>query len=228
MSDRILALAASAVPVTPGADEARSWLEHELLDPVYHSSRSLLQRVLDWLRQQFDGAPRFGAPSLVVASVVVGVLLVVAALAFWVAGPVRRSRRVRTAGAVRAGDDRRTADQLRAAADEAAAQGRWTLAVAERFRAIVRDLEQRTVLDDRPGRTADEAVAAAAARLPDLGADLRRAARRFDDVVYGDGPADSADDTWLRGLDDRVAHARASAGISAARSDALLSDAGLT
>jgi hypothetical protein len=220
VSDRLLALAASAVPVAPGAGEARSWLEHELLDPVYHSSRSLLQRFLDWLGEQFDGAPRFGAPSLVVASVVVGVLLVVAVLAFWAAGPVRRSRRVRTTGALRAGDDRRTADELRAAADEAAAQGRWAVAVAERFRAIVRDLEQRTVLDDRPGRTADEAVDAAAARLPDLGADLRRAARRFDDVVYGEGPADSADDTWLRGLDDRVAHARASAGISAVMSDA--------
>ncbi|PVU82086.1 hypothetical protein DDP54_02635 [Cellulomonas sp. WB94] len=214
MSDRLLAFVASAVPVTPGADEARSWLEDELLDPVYHRSRSLLQRFLDWLQQQFEGAPRFGAPSLVVAAVVVGVLLVVAVLAFWVAGPVRRSRRVRAAGALRAGDDRRTAAELRAAADEAANQGRWGLAVAERFRAIVRDLEQRTVLDDRPGRTADEAVDAAAARLPELDADLRRAARRFDDVVYGDGPADATDDTWLRGLDDSVARARVSAGIS--------------
>ena len=219
MSDRLLALAAS-VPVTPGADEARSWVHDELLNPAYHSSRSLLQRFLDWLGQQFEGVPRFGAPSLVVAAIVVGVLLVVALLAFWVAGPVRRSRRERTAGALRAGDDRRTADQLRAAADEAAAQGRWSLAVAERFRAIVRDLEQRTVLDERPGRTADEAGDAAAARLPELGADLRRAARRFDDVVYGDQPADAADDTWLRGLDDAVARARVSAGTPADMSDA--------
>lgn len=219
MSDRLLALAAS-VPVTPGADEARSWLHDELLNPEYHSSRSLLQRFLDWLGQQFEGVPRFGAPSLVVAAIVVGVLLVVALLAFWVAGPVRRSRREPTAGALRAGDDRRTADQLRAAADEAAAQGRWSLAVAERFRAIVRDLEQRTVLDERPGRTADEAGDAAAARLPELGADLRRAARRFDDVVYGDQPADAADDTWLRGLDDAVARARVSAGTPADMSDA--------
>ncbi|HEX5331007.1 MAG TPA: DUF4129 domain-containing protein [Cellulomonas sp.] len=227
MIDGLLALAASAVPVTPGADEARSWLEDELLDPAYHSSRSLLQRFLDWLQQQFEGTPRFGAPSLVVAAVVVGVLLVVAVLAFWVAGPVRRSRRVRTVGALRAGDDRRTADQLRSAADQAAAQGQWSLAVAERFRAIVRDLEQRTVLDDRPGRTADEAVDAAAARLPELGADLRRAARRFDDVVYGDEPADASDDTWLRGLDQAVASARVSVVASAARSDELTSDAGL-
>lgn len=219
MSDRLLALAAS-VPVTPGADEARSWVHDELLNPAYHSSRSLLQRFLDWLGQQFEGVPRFGAPSLVVAAIVVGVLLVVALLAFWVAGPVRRSRRERTAGALRAGDDRRTADQLRAAADEAAAQGRWSLAAAERFRAIVRDLEQRTVLDERPGRTADEAGDAAAARLPELGADLRRAARRFDDVVYGDQPADAADDTWLRGLDDAVARARVSAGTPADMSDA--------
>ena len=68
----------------------------------------------------------------------------------------------------------------------------------ERFRAIVRELEERAVLAEQPGRTAGEAAAAAAGRLPALAAELAAAARLFDDVRYGgrvatpaahDGPA---------------------------------------
>jgi hypothetical protein len=217
----VLTLAAAAVPLTPGAGEARSWLEQELLDPVYHSRRSLLQRLWDWIRQLFDGAPQLGVRPAVAAAVAVAVLVVVAALAFWIAGPVRRARRARGSGAVHAGDDRRTADDLRADADAAAARGHWQLAVTERFRAIVRDLEQRAVLDERPGRTADEAVEAAAVRFGELSAELRRAGRLFDDVVYGHGPADGGDDAWLRGLDERIAQARVSPGIPAVPSMAV-------
>ena len=106
-------------------------------------------------------------------------------VAFWVAGPVR----ARVAGRPRpwssSGDDARTAAELRAAADAAAARGDWSTAVLERFRAVVRSLEERALLDDRPGRTAHEAAEAAAARLPARAAELRRAARLFDDVCYG-------------------------------------------
>ena len=67
--------------------------------------------------------------------------------------------------------------QIRAAADAAAAAGDWALAVLERFRAIVRGLEERTVLDERAARTAHEAALAAAARLPALAAELVAAGR---------------------------------------------------
>jgi hypothetical protein len=220
MTPPLLALVSSEVPVTPGADRARSWIEQELLDPVYHTHRSLLQTFLDWLRQLFHGATTLGVPSQVAAVVTAVVLVLVAAIGFWVAGPVRRARRARTPGAVHAGDDRRSADDLRGDAQAAAARGRWALAVAERFRAIVRDLEQRAVIDERPGRTADEAVEAAAERLGALATELRRAGRLFDDVVYGDGPADADDDAWLRALDERVARTRASAGVLAVTSTA--------
>jgi hypothetical protein len=205
------------VPVVPDADEARSWIERELADPVYHQRPSLLQRFLEWLRDLFqgaDGLPISGTGALVV---VVAVLLVVTLIAFWVAGPVRRSRRSRTTDrAVLDGDDRRTADELRAAADAAAARGDWSTAVADRFRAIVRALEQRTILDERPGVTAHEAVEAAALRLPTLVEDLRGAGRLFDDVVYGDLAARRQDDETLRDLDRRVAGTRPAAAAPAA------------
>jgi hypothetical protein len=126
-----------------------------------------------------------------------------------VAGPVRLARRRRRTAAVVQADDVRTSAQLRAAADDAAGRGDWTLAVAERFRAVVRALEERAVLDERPGRTAQEAAEAAAERLPGLAGPLHVAASRFDDVVYGDLPAGPADDAAVRALDEQVSAARA-------------------
>ncbi|HEY0188263.1 MAG TPA: DUF4129 domain-containing protein [Cellulomonas sp.] len=197
------------VPVVPNADEAREWLQRELADPVYHERRSLLQRLLDWLGSLFDGIKTLpiGGPGAVV--VVVLLLALVVLVAFWIAGPVRRSRRApRPTGGVLDGDDRRSADRLRADADAAAARGDWPAAVADRFRAVVRALEERAVLDERPGVTAHEAVEAAGARLPDLLDALRAAGRLFDDVVYGELAAGEQDDALMREVDRAVARAR--------------------
>lgn len=204
MTLRLPGLRVFDVPVTPGADEARSWLERELTDPVYHRGKSILQRILEWLGELFDGASRVGLPPGVAIPVVVGVLLTVLVVTVWVVGPVRRTRRAAAARSVLDHDDRRTAAELRAAADAAASGHLWALAVAERFRALVRSLEERTLLDDRPGRTAHEAVEAALVRLPARTDDLRRAGLLFDDVVYGDVPASAADDGWLRDAERRV------------------------
>jgi hypothetical protein len=53
------------------------------------------------------------------------------------------------------------------------------------MRAIVRALEERALLDVRPGRTADEAASDAGRALPAHTDRLRAAARDFDDVTYG-------------------------------------------
>ncbi|HEY0216470.1 MAG TPA: DUF4129 domain-containing protein [Cellulomonas sp.] len=204
--------ARSEVPVVPDADQARSWLQRELAEPVYHQRPSLLQRFLTWLGDLFDGMQGLPISGTTALLVVVGVLVVVTLVAFWIAGPVRRSRRARgAAGGVLDGDDGRSAAELRAAADAAATRGDWSGAVADRFRAVVRSLEERAVLDERPGVTAHEAVEAAGARLPEVVGDLRRAGRLFDDVVYGDVVAQERDDVVLREVDTHVAAARPTA-----------------
>ena len=102
----------------------------------------------------------------------------------------------------------RTAAEHRAAADAHAAAGEWADAVRERLRAVVRSLEERAVLDQRPGRTADEAAAEAGAALPAVAAELRRAARLFDDVWYGGRAAGPESDAALRAVDEQVRAAR--------------------
>ncbi|MET0433597.1 MAG: DUF4129 domain-containing protein, partial [Cellulomonas sp.] len=196
------------VPVVPDAEQARRWLEQELADPVYHQQPSLLQRFLDWLGRLFDGADGLPIGNVGTLLAILAGLAVLVTVAFLVTGPVRRSRRVAGARGVLDADDRRTAAELRSAADAAAARGDWAGAVADRFRAVVRSLEERAVLEEQPGRTAHEAVEAAGLRLPAHAVDLRAAGRLFDDVVYGERTPRAEDDAALRELDARVAATR--------------------
>ena len=99
----------------------------------------------------------------------------------------RRSRRDATVEV----DSTRAAADYRTLAEEAAQRGDWAAAVRDRFRALVRELEVRTILDVRPARTAWEAAYLASRSLPGCTEALRGAAETFNAVVYGDRRADA-------------------------------------
>lgn len=194
---------AADVPVQPGADEARRWLVEELANPEYSTQPSLLQRLLEWLQGLFEGAPVLDLGGPLTATVVVVAVLLVAGIAYWVAGPVRLSRRAPTSAVV-LDDDARTAAEMRAAADAAAMSGDWATAALERFRAVVRSLEERAVIESLPGRTAWEAAETAGERVPDVAEGLARGAHLFDDVAYGKATVGPEADAFLRALDERT------------------------
>ncbi|MGW4698552.1 DUF4129 domain-containing protein, partial [Kitasatospora cineracea] len=89
-----------------------------------------------------------------------------------------------------------------------AAAGAWADAVRDQMRALVRGLEERTVLSPRPGRTADEAAAEAGRALPRHAAELASAARLFDDIAFGERPADEAAYRLLADLDHALGRTR--------------------
>ncbi|MEU0602518.1 DUF4129 domain-containing protein [Streptomyces sp. NPDC006393] len=174
-------------PVTIPRDPAREAARRELSKRMYHENDpGVLQRALDhfwnWVGDLFDSASAAspgGTVGLVV--VIVAVLAVLGAL-WWRLGTPHRT----LASTPALFDDRpRSAAEHRAAAEAHAAQGHWNQAVQERMRALVRSLEERALLDVRPGRTADEAAAEAGRSLPAHTDRLRAAARDFDDVTYG-------------------------------------------
>ncbi|MBL1087095.1 DUF4129 domain-containing protein [Streptomyces actinomycinicus] len=174
-------------PVTIGRDAAREAARRELSKRMYHENDpSLLQRALnafwDWVDRLFSSAASAtpgGAAGLVV--VILFVVAVLAAL-WWRLGTPRR---LPASAAVLFGDRPRSAAEHRAASEAHAAQGHWNQAVQERMRALVRSLEERALLDSRPGRTADEAAAEAGRVLPAHTDRLRAAAQEFDGVTYG-------------------------------------------
>ncbi|MDF3302861.1 DUF4129 domain-containing protein [Streptomyces tropicalis] len=187
-----------APPVTLPRDPAREAARRELAKRMYHEhDPGLLERALnafwDWIGRLFDSASAAtpgGALGLV--ALLLAALAVVAAL-WWRLGTPRREP-VTSAALF---DDRpRSAAEHRAAAEAHAAQGHWSRAVQERMRAVVRSLEERALLDVRPGRTADEAAAEAGRSLPEHTDRLRTAARDFDDVTYGGHRA--TEQTYLR------------------------------
>jgi len=199
-------------PLTPSADEARAWIEAELAKAIYNRQPSLWDRLREWLGELW--ARLFGSSADLGPVLMPVVVLLVVALAVGVAlllgGPVRR-RRLRGRDSVEVLDgDVRTAAAIRAAADAAAARGDFRAAVLDRFRAIVRSLDERAVLEDRRGRTAHEAALAAGARLQPCAAELLRASELFDAVCYGDVTASAEDDAWLREVDAAVARTRPS------------------
>ncbi len=196
------------MPLEPTEEEARRWLVEELSRPEYADARpSLLDRVVEWFQQLLnpDSVPSAGnALGLALLTLLVVVVLVVVLRSV---GPVRRGRRRERDQAVFDGDTV-SAREHRRRADRLAADHRWEEAVRERFRAIVRALEERAVLDERPGRTADEASTESGLALPSLAASLASAARTFDDVSYGGRAADAGQHDALVELDRQVTAAR--------------------
>ncbi|WP_237326201.1 DUF4129 domain-containing protein [Streptomyces sp. CBMAI 2042] len=199
------------IPVDTPRVPAREAAESELSKPMYHENDpNILQRGLnhfwDWVAGVFDaaaGAAPGGPAGLAVLALI---LIGLAAALWWRLGTPQRSSR--TPDALFESDGPRSAAQHRAAADAHAAALRWTEAVQERMRAIVRSLEERALLDPRPGRTADEAATEAGRALPGHAARLRSAARNFDDVTYGGRTAGQPTYLALRTLDTELDEAK--------------------
>ncbi|AVH58354.1 MULTISPECIES: DUF4129 domain-containing protein [Streptomyces] len=208
-------------PVTTPRDPAREAARRELSKRMYHENDpGLVQRALnafwEWVDKLF-GAASAATPggTLGLVVIVLAVVAVVAAL-WWRLGSPHRTPPPSAA----LFDDRpKSAAEHRAAAEAHAAQGHWNQAVQERMRAVVRSLEERALLDPRPGRTADEAAAEASSTLPSHTDRLRAAARVFDDVTYGGRSADTRAYHRLTELDrdlERTKPVRASSAQSTA------------
>jgi hypothetical protein len=191
-------------PVT--RDGAQAAARHELAKPPYHrDDPSWFQRVLSWLARHLVSVVGRASQHAPGHGLGVGLILVLAALAVVAVvvrvGPLRRP--ASKYDPVFGGTEQSAADYRRHA-DNYAAAGEWALAVRERLRTIARELEERGVLDPRPGRTAAELGREAGRRLPDLGPDLRVAIGRFDAIWYGGATATAGDDESLRALDSLV------------------------
>ena len=184
------------IPVTLGRGEAQRRAAAELAKAKYGgvpdwvtnvlaALRRFLARLADWLLLSPAGG---GSANLLV--VVVAVLLVAAVgIIIWRVG-LPRLRHRSGAEADLAIDPTRSPASYRTQADAAADAGDFRAAIGDRFRAVVRELEERTILDPRPARTANEVATTAAVMLSGHRDSLSRAAALFSDSWYGDGDAD--------------------------------------
>jgi len=176
-----------AVPVEPDAPDAQQLLLDELSDPIYAQSQPswfdlLSQSVLDWFAS-LSLADGTGPSAL---ALVIGAIVIAAAIAgaILVYGLPRWRARSRLSVELLGASDRRTTRELRRDAERAAGANDFSLAIAERFRAIARALDERTIVSSVPGMTAQGFARAAAQQFPAHAAPFEVAAEHFDAVRY--------------------------------------------
>lgn len=195
------------VPVEPDAPDARELLLDELTDPAYAESQPtwfdlVAQSVIDWfgsLRLGEGGGPP--ALALVIGAIVLAAAIAAAILVY---GLPRWRNRSRLTTELLGERDRRTARQLRRDAERAAAAGEWPRAIADRYRAIARALDERTIVTALPGTTAHGFARAAARQFPEHSDQFDAAADRFDGVRYLDRPGTADDYALVRALDEAI------------------------
>jgi hypothetical protein len=176
------------------------WLQG-ISDRLSGLAERLIQRYLDYLSSRDAGGGGI-SPGFVIAVIV---LLAVIALVVWRVGLPRWRRRQRDESL--ALDPTAAAADYRELAERQAQEGQWAAAVRDRFRAVVRELEVRTILDVRPARTAWEAAYSASRALPGSADALHTGAEMFNAVVYGDREADAATYAQMVAVDETVTRA---------------------
>lgn len=196
---------AAEPPVLPAAGEARRWAAEELAKPEYREAapgwlEALWKDFVDWL-QSLDSSAADGStvPGPVIGIVVAAVI----AAAVIIAKP-RLNPKARRAEQVFEPESVLTPADYRQRAETSAAAGKWGDAVVDRFRALVRSAEDRTILDPQPGRTADEVARELAAPFRAEADRLAKAAGTFDAIRYGNRTADAADYQAMASLDQTL------------------------
>ena len=203
------------IPYAPppvGRDQARELARRELQKRIYHRDEPsfvdrVMRKISDWIASLLNHAPgnHSGGTSWTALVLLLVLLILVAVAVWWRVGSVRGSAAERAALL----DDRpTTAKDHRAAAERHAAAGEWPEAIRERLRALARDLEERVIVEPRPGRTADELASEAGEALPDHAEELATGVRIFDDVWYGGRAGDAEGYQRLTDLDRRLRSAR--------------------
>ena len=177
------------LPLAPAVDpdEARSLIHEELAKAEYDDSPGFvswfLSLVEQWLLDLLDGVSR---SSTTQAALLVLLVLLLGALVVLVlrrTGLVRRSHALTVSAALDA-EPVLSGAELRGAARRAIGEGRSDDGTVLALRGLVRDLEERTLLDVSAGMTAQESTARAARAFPELRGRLSRAAAAFDTAAY--------------------------------------------
>ena len=195
----------SPAPIT--RDGAQHAAHNELSKAIYHrNSDPLPVRAVKYFGHLIDRAlskatGNVPAGNLGALAVVV-IVVVIVCVVIWRVGVPRRSA---TYGAVLSSSGRvLTATEHRALSTRAAAAADWHTATLEAMRAIARELEERSVLEPRAGRTATELARDAGRLLPAAEGRLNTAASTFNEIAYGGGVARSADLEVMLAADDAV------------------------
>lgn len=217
-------------PMTPGRDSAQQQAAQELAQGKYHVTPSPVPSA-----PSASPTPSVASPSpsptptasntkhhssggtillVILLIVVVGTVLL---LVLRKIGKPRKDVKAESGKPKRSGNAAAVEIPLTGAAlqrhnaEQAARAGDWQEAIRARFRAVIAELDERSLLPERKDRTAHEAAQDAGAILPEFAVSLLDAARAFDEVEYGDYLGTPEGYAVISAVDDAVGHAPAAA-----------------
>lgn len=185
-------------------DAAHDAAQSELAKPIYPKA-SLSERLSEWLDELLYRLIQQGSsiPGGWLTIMVLSILLIAGVVvAVRVARRTMRTNRSGSEGLF--GMQVLSAAEHRVAAAQSASVGDWDSAILHRLRAIARQLEEDSVLNPVPGRTATELAHDAGEALPAFAADLSRASTLFNDVTYGKQPGSESGYRLITDLDEKL------------------------
>lgn len=169
-------------------DEARRRILEELARGEYGGDGEgfipwLLDQISAWFADLMGGSDGPSAVQIGVLVAACALALLIAVLVLRRTGVIRRDRALTAPVSLQA-DSRLSAAELRDRARGAIDAQSWSEATVLGMRAIVRDLQERTLLEVTEGMTAHEAALESGRVFPDLTGRLALAARSFDQAAY--------------------------------------------
>ena len=178
-----------------GAEEIRRITQNVLSRPEFGEAEpSLVSRALraigDFFARMVSLVGAGGRGS------VIGTLVLLGIAAVFVWAVVRFTRTVRADPArdvAVAGEIGRTVEQWLEEAAACAADGQWRDAVRCRYRAVLAGLAAAGLIEEVPGRTSGEYLAAVTADVPAAAGAFLAVTRRFEAAWYGHAPTTAQD-----------------------------------
>jgi hypothetical protein len=182
----------AAVVDGPSRDEVRRVATETFSGREFLRTKSIWQRIVEWISDHLHFSPGVGG-QFTAMSQLVSWLIVIGAVAALVAVLVLVIRR--WTPRARSDDDEleveildeRTTAQWRADARRLEEEGRWKDALRARYRELVGELIDRSILDPRPGRTTGEFRDDVASAAPQVAESFDEASWLFEFAWYADG-----------------------------------------
>lgn len=187
----------SSTPWTPDDDEARKLLTERVDSYEVDGSLSLWERFLRWLNEALSlNVDSSGAGGIII---VILLIVAVAILLFLLIRYFRPSVSPTAAREPDLVDSSITAEQYLASAQRYLASGDLGQAYVHAYRSIVRDAQQRQLVEVTPSTTATTFGWTMGAILPNHRHAIDQAASTFNQVVYGSmTPTPDAVDTVMQ------------------------------
>jgi hypothetical protein len=193
----------------PTPAEVRETMRDVFQRPEFQRTKSIVERILDWISKHLSGSGEVGTGSSwggSIANILLWVVLILLAVGLVIVvvhvvrnRTGRRSKPTKPSVVVDI-EEYRTASEWASEAEQLEAAGRWKEAIRCRYRELVARLVDAGVAAPLPGRTTGELRGDVSTRAPQVEGAFSAATGLFEGPWYADTPTGPAESDRFRSL----------------------------